>query len=129
MTREEYLNLKSELKLRAANIKSSKKQLREDIKLKNQGLPYGDPISIQQMRLHNSGQDYRYRHIFMSLLRGKTREQIEHNFLLQEPKNGLYCWREQKIKSICEKYGLECDVDENYKVISIKRDWIVTKVA
>jgi hypothetical protein len=129
MTREQYLELKSELKNTSSTLRSLKKQLRVDMSLQSRKLPYGDPICLQQGKVNGLKLDYRVKHIFMSLLRGKSREQIENNFLVQEPKNGLYSTREQKLKTLCDKYNLEYDQDESYKIISITRHWITDKNA
>lgn len=125
MTREEYLALKDELKERAAALRTLKKTLRHDQMATALGLDKicTDSIRMQELIVHIRKKEYRVKHIFMCLLRGKSREQIESNFGSQLPGNGLFSSREKELKDLCTKYGIEFDQDENYKVISVTRSW------
>lgn len=129
MTREEYLSLKSELKTMGNQLRFHKKQLREDQSTNARGLGCSQPIWKTRDTVTEMKQDYRIKHIFMSLLRGKSRVQIENNFESQTPLNGLYSRRDKGLKTLCEKYNLECNVDENYRVIDITRTWIKENAA
>jgi hypothetical protein len=125
MTRDEYLALKDELKERAVTLRSLKKTLRHDHMATALGLDKicTDPVWRQQQIVNARKREYRIKHIFMCLLRGKTREQIESNFGSQLPGNGLFSSREKELKDLCTLYGIEFDQDENYKVISVTRSW------
>ena len=120
MTKEQYLELKNELKQHASNIKFLKKSVRtQNSDLVKKHLGSWDILHRTRIEQKILSRNYRTKHIFMSLIRGKTREQIENNFNTQLPKNGLCSWLEGDIKRLCEKYNLEYDQDENYKIIKI----------
>jgi len=120
MTREQYLELKEELKDLSRKIRWDKRQLRSDMSSSSRGLGCvgHEPIYRQQSMLRSLQQDYRYKHVFMSLLRGKTRAQIENNFGHQQY-NPFFV--EHLIQELCTQYNLECDLDENLKVMTVKR--------
>ena len=129
MTREQYLELKAELKATGKQLRWDKHKLRADMKAQSRGLflpGVGESVPRQQSNVRSLQQTYRYKHIFMSLLRGKTRVQIENNFGFQRP-NGYY--HEEKIRNLCSQYNLECDNDEHGRVISVTEKVISASVA
>lgn len=120
MTRDDYINLKTNLKENVKRLRSLKYLVREDESSASRGLPgSGSPLSQTRRDLRDLYRDVRTNHVFMSLIRGRTRVQIENNFETQAPENGLYSWLDKDIKTLCEKYELEYEVNEHYKVISI----------
>lgn len=122
MTREQYLELKEELKQTSKNLRWNKHMLRANMRAIALGIEYPIGLSIarQQGNLLAVQRDFRVKHIMMSLLRGRTRIQIENNFESQMPKNGLYSYVERDLKAICEKYDLDMDLDQNYKVMTVE---------
>jgi ribosomal protein S26 len=125
MTREQYLEKKEELKQLALNLKSNKKQYRLEASIYSKSssiekniwwkTPHIYISSLIQMR--NS---FRANHIFMSLIRGRTRSQIENNFDKQIWNNCTCLYVEYEIKKLCDKYEYEVNLDEHLRVIEIK---------
>lgn len=81
--------IKTDLKIRAERIRTSKTQVRN---AQRQGAVSG------QSELHQLQWDYRHRHVAYCLLRGRTREQIE-----QAPRRAL---DEKLLKSYMDGYRL-----------------------
>ncbi len=130
MTREQYLELKSELKEKSSILRSLKNKLKND--MRQNSIPgvviMETPVWKTHMEVNNLKKDFRTKHVFMSLLRGKSRNQIESNFETKEMNSLLRCL-ENDIRKLCEKYELECDNDEHLRVISITRHWIQNREA
>lgn len=71
--------------------------------------------------LYNKRREFRIMHVFLSLLRGKTIDQIEPN----AREDYDFCCVHTQVEKLCEKYDLICDMDVNPKrVLSIERPWI-----
>jgi DNA repair exonuclease SbcCD ATPase subunit len=113
MTREEYKALKEQLKEWAIHQKQRKKMVRQWFSENPNKSPYGVMDGPYKWESHYT--EYRSGHIFMSLVRGKTRTQIEGNF---EDQKGLN-WIDEDITDLCLKYNFEADHDERGRVISI----------
>jgi len=116
MTREQYIQLKQELKELASSIKHLKpiyKNFQREGKYRDECATIGELIRRRK--------EYRVKHIFMSLVRGKTREQIE--------RNPRYEPNEQALIDLCTKYDVDFDTDMvsgfayKLKVISVKQNW------
>ncbi len=116
MTREQYLEKKEELKRIAATLKSSKREFRKAQSEKR----YRDTLIFGRL-IREVYYQYRPLHIFMSLVRGRTRIQIENNFLTQDCKLVVNYRVEKDIKKFCETFNYEMDLDENLRVIEIKQ--------
>ena len=128
MTREQYLTLKRENKERASWLRAMKRVLREDISNAVTGKIPRSGMRTTQSEVSNMQKAFRVNHIFLCLLRGRTRKEIEANFAVQLPVNGLYSWIENELTNLAESYDLDWDSDENHKVISIKAK-VVTSAA
>ena len=132
MNRDDYRSLKTSLKEDAKKLSSMKRLLREDMSSRaTVGVKLTDYtfISTFQMDVNAAQRMFRIRHIFMSLLRGRTRTEIENNFESQGPSSGLYSPIERGLKDLCNHYGLEPNLDEKYRVISIIRQESKQEVA
>ena len=108
MNRNQYKELKLELKELGSIIRSDKqlnKQLQREGKF-----TYETYYSINSKQF-----DYRTKHIFMSLVRGKSRVQIENNFETKELETSV----ENKIQKLCIKYDYDMDMTEKFQVLSI----------
>ena len=82
MTRENYFNLRNNLKQLALELKVQKQALKEAQRAMSKsrtGSNYHEVTSLEYSK-RQYYREYRALHIFMCLLRGKTREQIENNF-------------------------------------------------
>jgi hypothetical protein len=110
MTRQEYFSTKEQLKNWASILKSNKDLYKNAQREGNFGMQYDIRNKTRITYL-----DFRSTHIFMSLLRGKTRTQIEHNF--EEKIAELTI--ESKIRNLCEQFSLEANYDEQMRVIEI----------
>jgi len=142
MTREEYLELKEANKKLAKQIKNYKtghKQLNKYCrefftdKSKTRAQLWSDPeyIKLCSEIPDNPYLEYRANHIFLSLCRGKTREQIEN-----KRRESYETFRlEKQIINLCEQYGLKYSTMTEVvnqpswqgsitKVTYIERDWI-----
>lgn len=120
MTREEYLAKKEEVKQLAGTLKYLKGAYKdcqrngEDVagwtteKGKHWSQVYRDKDTTYTR--------FRVLHVFMSLVRGKTRTQIENTFEAQDTLD----WLEAGIGGLCEEYRFEADHDEKGRVISIE---------
>jgi len=116
MKREEYHALKEQLKGYAINLRQHKVSVKE---WQREGQNIVDFKGKDYW-------DYRAGHIFMSLVRGKTREQIESNFANQQGPGsnffgGSYYRQrlEDKIAALCDRFGFEPDRDEFMRVVGI----------
>ena len=123
MTREQYLTLKAELKEKGKQLRSLKHLFRagQSSIARGTGNQSGNPIWKTRSEIEEMKRDFRSKHIFMSLLRGKTRTQIEHNFEEKYCKrmSGMYSWLEAWIKKLCEIYQVEYELDEFYNIVKI----------
>jgi hypothetical protein len=99
MTREQYFATKAELKELASMIKIKTRNYRAAQSEASGGNKKGveEPKWTNDMSLWRARHEFRHKHIVMSLIRGKTREQIE------KPKdNNLPS--EQYIQKLLETY-------------------------
>lgn len=110
MNKEQYLNLKLELKKLGGILKSEKQFIRT---CQREGRR-SDFLNAHYSVI-NKKFDFRTKHIFMSMVRGKTREQIENNFLTKVVETGT----EFELRCLCEKYGYEVDLNEKNQVFKI----------
>jgi hypothetical protein len=124
MTKEQYLTKKEELKQLSANIKYLKKEYkqcqREGCDRAGWSTEKGRHYSQVSGDLNKSYFTYRSGHIFMSLVRGKSRVRIENNFEKQDPTDTNIYTIEQRIRVLCEEFDFEMDCDERSRVLSIK---------
>lgn len=117
MTREDYKQFKELLKGQAGAQRQHKLNVKDWHRTKV-GVPaYGKGKHYL---------DYRAGHIFMSLVRGRTRQQIESNFDQQLTPNtkafhGLGMAREieTRIGNLCERFGFQTDRDEDLRIVSV----------
>jgi len=102
MTKQQYLEVKNELKLLAQVIKFKKHNLRASTSQHMGGSKkeWPEPESIQKYEhsLYYALFQYRHKHIVMSFMRGKTREQIEKPKENNKP-------NEAYIKKLLEEYA------------------------
>jgi len=125
MTREQYLTKKEELKQLAATIKylkeEHKQSQRDGGNVAGWSTEKGKRHSQICGDLRKSYFSYRPGHIFMSMVRGKTRLQIESNFEAQEYGSCTNREIERVIEDLCKLYGYETDRDEYMRIISINQ--------
>jgi len=117
MTRDDYRLFKEQLKRYAANLRQHKADVKEWQRTKTGTPAYGQAKDYL---------DCRAGHIFMSMVRGHTREQIEPNFANQiDPTHrdfkgiGLVRALEDRIGKLCDQYGFEADNDEKFRIIRV----------
>lgn len=111
MTREEYIGIKEELKKLALTIRSLKGLYKEvqrdhDWKKVSHTCVGREPAYIR----------YRQGHTFMSLVRGKTRAQVEWNYAEKK----YIPWLEEGIYHMCVRYGYTPDLDPEGRVESVR---------
>lgn len=162
MTKQDYIDLKvyyKELVSKRKDEKRFNKQLQseyskqlnkylQDNSIQRYSNKYWDTVwqfnkelTKKLQTVNNYYFEVRSIHIFLSLCRGKTREQIE---LKTRDNFHTVMIIENKLKELCEKYTLEYDCDlipthineltlEHFKqynkIIGIKRHWIYIKGA
>jgi hypothetical protein len=115
MTRDKYRSLKGELKRLAAN----RKQLKADFRSWQRDNRGRSSYHFWDNRSIDDGYwNFRAGHIFMSLVRGRTRIQIENNFDSQALSRDI----ENRIMVLCEQYGFETDRDEQFRIIEVIPD-------
>ncbi len=126
MTREQYLELKAQLKEEAKVLRSFKYRTRQTQSDYAHGIKTDISPATLQYQLYEKKREYRCKHVFYCLLKGRTMEQIENNF-------GPYTYESKyvslSVEKFCQTYNLSYDLDEHNRVISIKRDWIKTEAA
>jgi hypothetical protein len=124
MTKEQYLEKKEELKKQAANLKHLKadyKQCQRDGEDRaswstDKGKHYTQICSA----IRKNYEGYRSGHIFMSMVRGRSRVEIENNFEKQTTKPS-YNPMEEEIKKLCDnKFEFDVIYDKYRRIISIK---------
>lgn len=115
MTKSEYLMLKKQNKEKGLMIKELKKvsrNLDREFNL-NKNL-YRDMINARN-NYQKTKQDFRINHIFLSLVRGRTREKIETNFLTKD----LDYYLEKNLTKLSEQYGYAVNYNSKQQVISV----------
>jgi hypothetical protein len=124
MTREQYLEKKEELKQLSANIKYLKKEYkqcqREGCDRAGWSTEKGRRYSQVDADLNKSYFTYRSGHIFMSLVRGRSRIRIENNFEKQDWSNETQKRIEEGVIGLCNKYEFDVDYDEYRRILSIQ---------
>lgn len=122
MEKEQYFELKNESKRLAKRIKELKKLVCKG--WYKRGL---DRIQRQELTFELSRNQFEFRckHIFLCLCRGRTREQIENNFIKQTDTWLL----NRNLRNMCEEYNVDFDCDEKNKVLTIERSWVRQKIA
>ncbi len=102
MTKQQYLEVKNELKLLAQVIKFKKHNHRASVSQSMGGnkKEWPEPKEVIEFThgLYYATYEYRHKHIVMSLMRGKTREQIEKPKEDNKP-------NEAYIKKLLEEYA------------------------
>jgi hypothetical protein len=124
MTKEQYFELKEMLKQESSNLRFIKKEVRETQSRKSRGLTIEPGSFYSQSEYDTKRHAFRTKHIFMCLLRGRTRSQIENNF-----DQHLIRWVENSIELLCRQYDIHYEIDEIGRVISVRRDWVKDKAA
>lgn len=109
MTKEEYHAMKNEMKHSANILSAFKTHYKKEQKM-------GKTASANAVlaRLRKEKASYRLNHIFMSLVRGKTREQIEQKTMKD--------FNEDSLIKLCKSYNVVFTVQQkgnSRKVISI----------
>jgi len=144
MIREEYIELREHNKNLAKKLRISKHLSRKFESrlakclnksnlpefMKDKDSSYQEIQKEMQIEREKGNLDYPYlefrsNHIFLSMCRGKTLDQIEPNRV--NDTSTVYMVNARVIK-LCEKYELEFEVD-NMTIVSVKRHWIEEKVA
>ena len=119
MTRIQYLELKSELKKLGKIIKEEKAFNKEC--QKNRSFNGSDYFSIKRKQ-----EEFRTKHIFMSLVRGHKRIEIENNFETKEVEKHI----EESIQSLCLKYDFEIELNQKKQILKISpKDLQIENVA
>lgn len=116
MTREQFLGKKEELKKAAVNLKFLKQEFRK-------AQSEGRTQDVADLRTETMKQYlvFRSTHIFMSLVRGRTRIQIEKNFETQKSKSYPLHLIEKRILDLCKEFEYEINFDEHNRVIEITK--------
>lgn len=119
MTREDYLALKDSVKQLAAELKFKKVSFKQWQREHN-----GCSSWNCEFNPGKAYWEYRSRHIFLSLVRGKKRDEIEWNVFQKDREISI----EERIAKLCEIYNYEINYDESGRVIELKEVEIAEKV-
>lgn len=115
MTREDYKSIKEEVKKMAIEIKRFKNEMRESNREYSHG-KCDHRVLMNAIYDYNTAKwNFRVKHIFMSLVRGRTRNQIENTFDKKDRSNFL----EDGIKKLCEKYGFDVQTNKIGQILSV----------
>ena len=109
MTREEYKTMKESLKSLAQQLRSIKPIFKDAQRNKNWREIYD--LSSKREGIYRL---YRIGHVFMCLVRGRTRSQIEWNY-----ESRTIHWLESGIGILAGEYGYMPDLDEEGRIIGL----------
>ncbi len=104
MNREQYLKNKEEIKTMSKQLKALKYQVREKSREFNKGLESYENMIISIGAYQALKKNFRIKHIFMSLVRGRSRDEIEQNHKLNYS-------IEMGLKKLCDEHNFKPEYD------------------